>query len=456
MSGARYFRLTGNPHPPNNAQPPVYYIEGSNENMVQVPPYGVSTPVYSAPAPAPHFHPHVPSFTQVYSTAYPQPAVYSSIQPQVIQPQVSASPGINQVLPPTLATSFATAMAPAMPPVMPPALPPSAPPAPPALPPSAPPAPPAVTPAFPPPPMAYPFPQSLPGTPSEQAPIAEKKKAPKSHEETKKSSVRSYIRKKFQIVENSTKIPNFKHNYAASATAYVEQPRHKEKFPTDKEIHSFMESSIYVLEKSMPEYNSVVEEIKGLISFKHYEGNYKRDINSVRFADEDTEIETSSKKHKLDEETIIKLYNRISEEKKTNQKNPVSLSVDILTIEIIVEAGVMRLEVAEAEVMKLGVAEAEVMRLEVVVVEVVEVVEVMTETETEVIDLPTIVPVLMAIIKIVLLLLMFLLLLQLKVGVKPTSIVFLLLLLLLLLQLEVGVTLLQPVNGVDQVIKILP
>ena len=81
MSGARYFRLTGNPHPPNNAQPPVYYIKGNNKNMVQVTPYEVSTPVYSAPAP--HFHPHVPSFTQVYSTAYPQSAVYSSIQPQV-------------------------------------------------------------------------------------------------------------------------------------------------------------------------------------------------------------------------------------------------------------------------------------------------------------------------------------------------------------------------------------
>lgn len=199
MSGARYFRLTGNPHPPNNAQPPVYYIEGSNENMVQVPPYGVSTPVYSAPAPAPHFHPHVPSFTQVYSTAYPQPAVYSSIQPQVIQPQVSASPGINQVLPPTLATSFATAMAPAMPPVMPPALPPSAPPAPPALPPSAPPAPPAVTPAFPPPPMAYPFPQSLPGTPSEQAPIAEKKRRQKFTKRLKKVLLGHTLGKSFKL-----------------------------------------------------------------------------------------------------------------------------------------------------------------------------------------------------------------------------------------------------------------
>ena len=84
-----------------------------------------------------------------------------------------------------------------------------------------------------------------------------------------------------------------RHRYAPSAIAYIDQPRHKEKFPTDKEIHSFMESSIYVLDKLTREYKTVVEEIKKMISFKHNDGKSKRDINSVRFASKDTESKTS-------------------------------------------------------------------------------------------------------------------------------------------------------------------
>ena len=118
------------------------------------------------------------------------------------------------------------------------------------------------------------------------------------------------------MVQKTTNIPDFKHKYDPSAIAYIDQPHHKEKFPIDKEIHSFMESSICVLDKSSPEYNTVVEEIKKMISFKHYDGKSKRDINSVQFAGEDTKIKTSSKKHELDKETNIKFYNKISEEKK--------------------------------------------------------------------------------------------------------------------------------------------
>ena len=148
----------------------------------------------------------------------------------------------------------------------------------------------------------------------------EKKKPPKAEEESKKSSVRSYIRKAFDIIETTANIANFRQKYSSSAIAYIDQPRHKEKFPSDNEINSFMESSIYVLNKSTNEYKSVVEEIKKMISFKHHDGQPKRDINSVRFASDHTEFETSSKKHKLDDETIIKLYNQISEEKRNQSE----------------------------------------------------------------------------------------------------------------------------------------
>ena len=179
--------------------------------MVQVTPYELSTPVYYAPAPAPHFHPHAHSFTQVYSTAYPQPAVYSSIQPQV-----SKSPEINKALPPTLATPFATAMVPALDPAMAPTMPHALPHE---LPP---PVPPALTPAFlPPPPWLILFLTLCLELHLNKLPLR-RKKAPKTHEETKKSFVRSYIRKEFEMVEKTTKIPNFKHLYATSATAYID------------------------------------------------------------------------------------------------------------------------------------------------------------------------------------------------------------------------------------------